>query len=519
MPKSFYLCNKKQGALKKVFTLIFTAFLLLTSLYDAVSQNRTVVHIKHADYLYYDARLNPDIQRLIGNVILRQDSVLFYCDSAYLNDKKHNFDAFGSVHIVVNDTVDVYADKLHYEGDTRIAELFDNVRLVDKNTVLTTEHLIYNRNTEIAYYNDYGTIVSDSNTLNSKRGYYNTGTKIFYFKIDVVLKNPDQETYSDTLIYNSNTETAFFKGPTVIRGKESTIYCERGWYDTKNDFSKMTKRPSIWSSEQSITADSIEYDNEKYYGKAFGNVIIHDTTHKVMVKGNRGEMWDKKGVSYVTDSALAITYEKNDNDTMYMHGDTLFMYFDKERKAKKMLAYNRVKIYRKDMQGVCDSLAYIMEDSTVRLYNNPVLWSGKNQLTADTIIIHVSNNNVDSIEMLNNAFIVSKDSTDTFNQIKGKKMTGYFEGKKLKTIDVDGNAQSVYYVREDDGYLIGVNKEEASYMEIVLNDNKISKIKYIEQISEVMYPAKDVPAKVKRLENFEWKEDLRPKNRLDVFKR
>ncbi len=505
--------------LKKIFVLIFPLFLLSTFRQEAASQNRTVVHIIHADYLYYNAKSDPDIQRLIGNVVLRQDSVLFYCDSAYLNDKKHNFDAFGTVHIAVNDTVDVYADKLHYEGDTRIAELFDNVRLVDKNTVLTTEHLIYNRNTKIAYYNDNGTIVSDSNTLTSKRGYYNTETKIFYFKIDVVLKNPDQETYSDTLIYNSETETAFFRGPTVIRGKESTIYCERGWYDTKNDFSKMTKRPSIWSSEQSITADSIEYDNEKYYGKAFGNVIIHDTVHKVMVEGNRGELWDKKGVSYVTDSALAITYEKNDNDSMFMHGDSLYMYFDKKRNAKKMLAFYKVKIFRKDMQGVCDSLAYIMEDSTVRLYKNPVLWSGKNQITADTIIIHVSKNNVDSIEMINNAFIISKDSTDTFNQIKGKKMTGYFEGKKLKTIDVDGNAQSVYYVREDDGYLIGVNKEEASFMEIILNDNKISRIKYIEQISEVMYPAKNVPADVRRLENFEWKEELRPKDKSDVFTR
>lgn len=481
------------------------------------SQNKTVVHIEHADFLNYNEKKNPDIQQLIGHVKLRQDSVLFFCDSAYLNDKKRNFDAFSSVHIVVNDSVDVYGDKMHYEGNSRIAELFGNVKLVDNQTVLSTNHLIYNRNTQVASYNNGGVIVSDSNHLTSKRGYYNTATKIFYFKIDVVLTNPNQETYSDTLVYNSNNKTAYFKGPTVIRGKESTIYCEDGWYDTEKDFSKMTKRPSIWSSEQSITADSLKYNNRIYYGEAFGNVKIHDTVRHVIVKGNSGEMWDDKGVSYVTDSALAITYEKNEKDSMFMHGDSLYMYFDKERKAKKMLAFNHVKFYRSDMQGLCDSLVYKMADSTISLYKNPILWTGKNQLSADTIVIYVSKNHVDSLELLNKAFIVSQDSSGTFNQIKGKTMVGHFVNNEMKTIDVDGNAESVYYVREDDGYLIGVNKEEASFMEIRLDKNQISSIKYMEQISETMYPKKEIPADVKQMKGFSWKEKSRPKNKKDIF--
>ncbi len=503
--------------MKHLFFIIFFSFLLWNFPIHVFSQNKTIVHIEHADYLKYNAKLGRDIQRLIGHVKLRQDSVLFYCDSAYLNDKKRNFEAFGSVHIIVNDTVDVYGDRMHYEGKSRVAELFENVKLVDKKTVLTTEHLIFNRNTQIAFYDNNGVIVSDSNHLTSKRGYYNTETKIFYFRKNVVLKNPDQETYSDTLIYNSIIETAYFQGPTVIRGKESTIYCERGWYDTKRDFSKLTKRPSIWSSEQTITADSLEYNNAIYYGEAFGNVIIHDTVRNVMVEGKTGKLWDKKGVSYVTDSALAITYDEHDNDTMFMHGDSLYMYFDKKRNAKKMLAYFKVKFYRQDMQGQCDSLAYLMKDSTIGLYHNPVLWSGKNQLTADTIIIYVSGNRIDSLQLINNAFIVSLDSTDTFNQIKGKKMVGYFVRNELKTINVDGNAESVYYVREDDGYLIGVNKEEASFMQIRLDKNKVSSIKYIEQITEVMYPEKEIPADVKRLKGFAWKDDSRPKSKRDIY--
>ncbi len=499
---------------KKLFLFLFA---VLGLGFRGIAQNKTIVHIEHADILTYNEKLGKDIQRLIGNVVLRQDSVLFYCDSAWLNDKKRNFDAFGHVHIKVNDTVDVYGKKLIYKGKIKVAELFDSVKLIDKNTVLTTDHLIFNRNTQIAYYNDSGVIHSGSDTLTSIEGYYNTETKVFHFKKDVVLRNPDQETYSDTLIYNSETKVAFFKGPTVIRGKESTIYCEDGWYNTETDYSELRKRPSIWSNEQSITADSINYDNANYYGEAFGRVTIHDTVHNVMVKGKTGRLWDKKGVSYVTDSALAITYDEKDKDTMFMHGDTLFMYFDKERKAKKMLAYYKVRFYRNDMQGQCDSLAYGMADSTIRLYKNPVLWSGKNQLTADTIIIHVAKNRVDSLELINNAFIASRDSTDTFNQIKGKRMVGHFFNNELKIIDVDGNAESVYYVREEDKSLIGVNKEEASYMQIRLENNEVSSIKYIEQITEVTYPEKEIPADVKRLKGFDWKEEARPKNKGDIY--
>ncbi len=495
---------------------VLVAFILGFSV-SGFTQNKTVVHIEHADVLSYNAKLGKEIQRLLGHVILRQDSVLFYCDSAYLNDKERNFDAFGHVHIKVNDTVDVYGKKLKYKGKIRVAELFDSVKLVDKNTVLTTEHLIFDRNTHIAYYNSGGIIHSDSNVLTSTRGYYNTETKIFYFKEDVVLKNPEQETYSDTLIYNSETHMAFFKGPTVIRGKESTIYTEEGWYNTETDYSELRKKPSIWSNEQTITADSINYDNASYYGEAMGHVSVHDTVHNVLVKGKTGKLWDKKGVSYVTDSALAITYDEKDKDTMFMHGDTLLMYFNKRRNAKKMLAYYGVRFYRNDMQGQCDSLAYIMEDSTIRLYKSPVLWSGKNQLTADTVVIHVSKNRVDSLELINNAFIASRDSTDTFNQIKGKRMVGYFVGNKLKTINVDGNAESVYYVREEDKSLIGVNKEEASFMQIRLKNNEVSSIKYIEQITEVTYPEKEVPADVKRLKGFRWKGDIRPRNKRDIF--
>lgn len=494
--------------------LIFLFFsLLFTGSLEIYAQKKSKVHVERTKIQRFTESLG--MERLLGDVIIRQENTRFYCDSAYLYDKENNFEAFSNVHIAVNDSVDVYGDRLLYDGNTRIAELFDNVKLVDKNTVLTTEHLVYNRNNKTAYYDNDGTIVNQDNTLISKQGYYQTENKTFYFQKDVVLTNPDSETYSDTLIYNTVNETAYFHGPTVIRGKESTIYTEYGWYDTKTDFSQLSRRPSISSSEQIITADSILYNNKTYFGKAYGHVTVLDTIHQVIIKGKFGEMWDKKGKSYITDSAMAITYD--DKDSMFIHSDTMWMYFDKDRKAKKMLSYYNVRFFRDDMQGKCDSMAYNMQDSTIRLYDEPVLWSGKNQLTSDSINIMVSENKVDSLMMYNTAFIVSKDSTSSFNQIRGKDMVAYFRKNELYKINVDGNAQTVYYIREEDGYLIGINLAEASAMTIKLKDSDVNTINYRSKPLEVMYPEKELPADMKTLKGFNWQEFLRPQSKLDIF--
>lgn len=493
-------------------SIALLAFLLGTII-PAFSQSKTKVYIDQADLQKYSEALG--VERLIGNVIFRQEETRYYCDTADIDTKNNTLNAYGHVHIAFGDTLNVYADKMLYNSETKIAQLFLNVKLIDKNTVLTTDHLVYDRNTKMAYYSSGGTIINKENTLISLKGYYHTESKIFYFRKDVMILSPESQTYSDTLFYNTNTGVATLLGPTEIEGKESKIYCEEGWYDTRNDYSRLTKRPSIFSSEQTISADSISYDNKRYYGKAFGNVEILDTLNKVIIRGELGEMWDKKGVSYITDSAVAITYD--DKDSMFIHSDTMWMYFDKERKAKKMEAYNHVRFFRNSMQGVCDSLTYNMQDSAIRLYIKPVLWSDKNQLTADSIMIRISGNKVDSMMMFNTAFMIAKDSLDAFNQIKGKNMTGYFRNSELRSIRVDGNAQTIYFIREDDGYLIGVNLSEASSMLIRLKNSQISAIVYLTQAQETMYPQKDIKPEQKKLKGFNWLEYLRPKNKFDIF--
>ena len=142
---------------------------------------------------------------------------------------------------------------------------------------------------------------------------------------------------------------------------------------------------------------------------------------------NTGE---PKDMHYITNKAIAIMGDKN--DTLYLHADTLKATFDTTKnETKELFAYHNTRFYRKDIQGACDSLHYNFADSVISMYRLPVLWSDENQLTADTIQILTGKNSIKQIFMYSTAFIVSKDTTETYNQIRGKNMIGYFVNNEL----------------------------------------------------------------------------------------
>ncbi len=494
---------------------ILLTLLLFSLLAPLLAQQRTVIHIERARKADYNIRLGRDIQRLIGDVILRQDSTWFYCDSAYLNERTRHFEAFGNVHIAVSDSLNIFGDRLKYNSETRVAEMFNNVRLIDDKTILTTEYLIYNRITQLATYPNRGTITNEDNILKSRKGYYQTNIKEFYFRDDVEMIGEDYQAYSDTLVYNNESEIAWFYGPSVIRSEENTIYLEYGWYDTRNDHAHMFKRARIESGEQTIIADTMFYDRNSGFGEGFGNVIITDTTNQLIIKGGISRMWEDEGISYVTKRPYSISYD--DSDSLFMHADTIFLHFDENRNAKSMQAYYGVRMFRKDLQGKCDSLVYHMADSTIRMYKNPVLWSDENQLTADSIHMAVVNNQIDSLIMYNSAFIISRDTIEGFNQIKGKDMVGYFRNGELVRVRVDGNAQTIYWVREEDGNLIGINLAVSSYMLIFMEESQVVGITYKQQPNEVMYPKPELPEAERKLRGFHWLEEWRPRQKEDIF--
>ena len=493
------------------------------------AQKTSKIELEGANSLEYDKDIGPNVKRLIGDVRFKQEGTTLTCDSAYLFTDKNWVNAYGNVHIVSGGN-NIYGDTLKYNGDSKIAELLINVKMVDKQMTLTTNHLIYDLNSDVGNYNQGGKIIDKKNTLTSRKGYYFSKKKEFFFKDTVVLVNKDYIMRSDTLMYNTQTDVSYFYGPTTIVSKENNIYCENGWYDTKKDISQFNKNAVFQNKEQTLKGDSLYYDRINGVGKAFKNVYIKDSVQKVVLTGEYAIYYEKKGNTLITDSAMLTKIM--DKDSLFLHADTLRAIFDSTKTNKTLFAYKKAKFFKTDMQGLSDSIVYIYKDSIINLYKSPVLWTGANQLTADTIKIFLGNNEIKQMNLYSSSFIVSRDDTSgytiakdkkiivdslKFNQIKGKNIVGHFLKNELKLINVYGNGETIYIVKESSGATIGINKAESAEMKIVLTDNQIQKITFISQPIAILYPEKDLAKNERFLKDFIWYSSFRPENKKEIF--
>jgi lipopolysaccharide export system protein LptA len=502
--------------MKKAGLLLLLITSVLTSVISQTTQSRRI-RIVQADELRFERRGGEEFRRLKGNVVLEHDEVLMYCDSAIIHEQNNSFEAFSNVKINSGDTLMLYGRYLRYNGNTRMAEVFYDVRLIDPQAELTTQQLNYDRNTGIAYYERDGKVTDKDNVLTSRSGYYMTEEKRAHFRKNVVLVNPEYVMKSDTLVYNTETQVTYFFGPTTIEADDSFIYCENGWYDTQNDKAQFNKHAYIISGEHNIRGDSLFYDRNTESAKAFENVSIVDTVQNIILKGNYAEYYKFLGYTFMTDMPLAIFIENA--DSLYMHADTIRANFDENQDIENVKAYYGVRYFRDDLQGACDSLVYRISDSLIVMYYSPVIWTGVNQLTADSIYIITDGESVKSMTLFNSAFLTSHDDSLSFNQVKGRHMTGFFNDGRLDFINVTGNAQTIYFVREEDQSLIGINKAVSSRMRIELDENRVSRIFYFEKPDGGLFPEKTLPQEERKLSGFVWLEAKRPKEWRDVFER
>lgn len=474
------------------------------------------IKIENADFLLFDQTINSDVQRLVGNVKISHKNMVLFCDSAWSYQTSNSVDAFGNVHVISNDTLHMYSNIIHYNGDFAMAKARGNVVLKDPKLTLTTDSLDFDTKNEIGYYDNGGKIVDSTNTLTSIIGRYYSQINELFFKDSVKLVNKDYVMTSDTMKYNTKTEIVYIVGPTHIIGDSTYLYSEKGWFDTKRNLSELSKKSTIRKGDTQLQGDFINYDDNSGEGFAKGNVIINDFKNSIIIAGNNATYNDFSQYAFITDSALFIQYQNN--DSIFLHADTLFTQPDTSALNQKMVITHRnVRFFKPDMQGACDSLIYFTKDSTIQLYNDPILWSGNDQLTAD--YIEVINNNVPPSEILmkNNSFIIQKNDSTKFNQIKGKNMVGLINGSKLYQINVDGNGQSIYYPAEEKSF-IGMNKAESSNIVLYLSENKISRISFIKSPVGTLNPLIEQISAESQLPGFKWRGNEQPLNKYDIFR-
>lgn len=500
--------------IKLTYVLLLSAFSVLGQDNSFVNvPGKTRIEILGADELVYNQAVGR-YQMCKGNVRFKQDAMYMDCDSARFYEDINKIEAFGHIYIRQRDTLNLWGDVAEYDGDSRQAKIMKNVKLSDGKMILTTTQLNYDMVDKIGSYNTGADIVNGEDKMYSDKGTYYSRTKEFFFKDNVKLTNPEYVMDSDTLRYNTRTKLASFYGPTYIRSEENTIYCQYGWYNTDKEISQFSKGSFIEGKENKLVADSMMYYRNTGLGEAFGNIHFEDTTEQITITGQYGKYERFTKTTLITGEPMAI---KNiDGDSFYLKADTFLDLADTSMAQKRMLhAYQNVKAYKSDIQALADSLVYNFTDSTISFFKDPVIWTDSNQVTGDTIVVFRNKKGLEHFEAYANAFTIEKDKNGLFNQLKGRRLDGFFSEGKLYKIEVNGNGQSIYYALEEDQQYSGVNEVVCGKMVIHIDTvKKVRTITFIAKPKATFHPLEQFPEDKSRLPGFDWKAIIRPKKAM-----
>ena len=514
---------------------------ILTAITQLKAQEEKIIEIRQAGGSKQDQDAFPGANILFKNldkrVILFHDGALIESDLAYFYAKENFFKATGDVVFTQGDSLRMTCNIIEYNGDTKVALAKGDVFLKRPDMSLKTEKLNIDRVKNEAFYNSKGVVIDSSSTLTSNQGMYFINKKKYRFKSNVIIDNPEYEVNSDQLDYYTELNQAYLYGNSSIIGDTYTIKCERGFYDLDREKGVFKKNATLYYDNKIIKGDSLYFESEKNYAAATKNVSIVDSLNSSIITGHYGEIFKDKDSAIITRRALAINII--DNDSLFIHADTLVATGPEERRILR--AYYDVRILKSDLRGVSDSL-YLDESigltkllnkplsnqqeqiftEAERNLNNPVLWFDKSQMSGNQILLisNTDTNKLDSLKILNNVFIIEKDtlSIDGYNQIKGGILDGNFKEGKLDNILITKNTEMVYYLYNDeDLQLIGIDKTTCSALKMNFDDGEISDITFLVAPDGDVYPEDDLPINERTLKGFAWRKKERPESVNDLF--
>ena len=502
--------NQKMKKEHFLLVLFFTFSLLF-------AQKTSKIEVEYSDFADVNQIELPDALLLTGNVRVSHDGIIMTCNKAYYYQKENYIKAFGDVEMIQGDTLTMTSKYAEYNGAIKKAYASGNVVMDSPESTLTTDTIYFDRNIQEVYFNSNGTIVNKNNTLKSKAGRYYVKEKKYQFLSAVELKNPEYTIKSNHLDYKTTQGNSVLKGPSTIVGKETFIYTENGHYNSKNNTGHFLQKSYIKYKDRLIEGDSLYYDRKIEYASGTNNVKITDSINKAIVKGHYGEVFKQKDSLYITKHA-SIRY-KVENDSMFVHAKKIFV--TGKVGERVIRGQKNVRFYKTDLSGKCDSIHSDQKKALTQLIGKPILWNFENQLTGD--LMHLIGNNktekIDSLKVLNNSFIISKDTVGTgYNQVKGLNLYSKFKNNKIYETDVVKNAEVIFYMRNEAQELIGINKSVCSKINMIMDDNnKIETITLFNNPDGDIFPEKDLPENARLLRGFEWRGDERIKNKEDIY--
>ncbi|WP_290371533.1 OstA-like protein [uncultured Muribaculum sp.] len=483
------------------------------------------VFLERADKLLMDEKVSTEYQVLIGNVQFRKGDMFMFCDSAHFYEASSSLNAFGNVRMEQGDTLFVYADELDYNGADELATFYGDdinpVRLINKDVELETYTFYYDIASNIGYYDNEGKITDAENQLTSCYGQYSPDTKDAEFREHVVLNDIEEKDFrmtTETLLYNTGTHIARIISPTTIVTDSATVYSSNGIYNTDMGFSELFDRSLIVTEGGStLTGDTIYYDQKAGFGEAFGNMVLTDSVRQTMLEGNYGCYFEKQDSAFATNRARILEYSKG--DTLYMHGDTIRSYVLHDDSTHVMTAYPRVRFWRVDIQGLCDSLSFMERDSTLYMHRHPIVWNEARQIFGNVIYVHFNDSTVDWAKLPEFGFTAEHVGEEFYNQLSGKEMLATFVDGNMRRLDVSGNVEVVLLPEESDSTINKIVNSESSFLtaDFSAGPMQVERIKMWPDVTGTATPLYLAKKSIFYLSNFQWYEALRPKDKDDIF--
>lgn len=512
------------------------------------------IFLEHADVLHKQDR--DSFMVLSGTVHFSKGAMQMYCDSTHYYPTSESMDAFGNVRMQQGDTLFIYADELNYDGLREIAYLYadegKDVRMINRNVRLNTPEFTYDMVDERGYYTNGGVLTDPQNRLVSVEGEYLPATKEANFYIDVHLHRIDGrdtlDIYSDTMYYDTRTRIAEFYSPTEIISGRGTIHTTEGVYDTRNNQAQLFKHSTVHTdSTSTLTGDTILYDRDRGYGEAFGNVDITDSARQTTLRGTYGYYNRLVDSAFVTGRALAMEYSRG--DTLYMHGryiksildidtirttvtdtiappagspDTVQPQIIKREivstdSTHVFTAWPRVRFYRSDMQGLCDSMIFVQRDSTLHLHHHPVVWSDDRQIFGNRIILYLNDSTIDRALLPDFAFTAQHIEDDYYNQLTGKVMEAWFNGGELSRLDVSNSVEAIFYPEENDSTINKMVNLQTANMRGWFEKRALIRMKTWPESNGRVTPLYLAKRSDLLLSKFQWYGTLRPRDSQDIF--
>lgn len=440
-----------------------------------------------------------------------------WCDVAIYFQRENRLEAIGNVLLKQGDSVEMTAKKINYQGDVKLAKAWGDVVLTNADMTLKTDTLRLDRINQEAYYQDNGTVIDSANTLTSKIGRYFMELKKYQFLDSVHIKNPEYILDSEQLDYYTTSKNAYMYGPSTIVGETYKIYCERGFYDTKVESGYGIKNTKINYNNRIVEGDSVYFNKAREFASATNNITVTDTINNGVIRAHYAEVHKAKDSVFATKRAVSILVQEL--DSLYVHGDTLMVTGKPEARITR--AFRNAKFYKKDLSGKCDSIHSEENTGITQLIKNPIIWNGANQMTGDSIhlISNLETEKLDSLKVLENAFIVSLDSISKtgYNQAKGINLYGQFIENELKIIDLVQNTEVVYYMYNDDDELIGIDKTVCSSIRITMANNDVEDLTFYTNPDGTIYTEANLPENSRILKGFLWRGDERILTKEDIF--